>query len=408
MSETTLPVTPATGQPQAETITTSQETVLSRLSQEFGGGEEVKITTPTKTTETATQITEKLEGAEPPVELTAEEKTAIANEAKELGLPETATKAEIDKFKADKESETTWKVDEVVKSAEEESDGTWKGLIESFELGELPADYSEEKGFEVVQDLFNKKLEAIRSEAQTEAKYERFVDVPETMRGEAEMVVELMKTGLTLEKINEPFMNLAAYKALSKEEQVRDSLMNRFKGDEEVVDLKMQKLVEDGILDIEHRAIQLELQEYEERLKQGRQAQIETFKRNQQEVQAKKASQENAKLTHALDGVQEYLGKKLPADLKEKLKQELATDEYRNLSGTPQEKVDYFLYRKFGKTAMKSFQDRALEKVVLENKQNQHNVPILQNGTANRVTPASGNEKSEVKRRLEAEFGTSQ
>lgn len=401
MSETTQ-VAPVTGQAQPETTTTS---ILDRLSKDFGG-EEVKVTTPiTEQTQTSLEQTNKLEGESQPTELTAEEKTALANEAKELGLPETATKDEVEKYKADKLAETTWKLDEVVKSPEEENDGTWKGLIESFGLGEIPEDYTEERGFEVVQDLFNKKLEAAKSEALSEAKYNRYVDVPEQVRGEAEMVVELMKSGQTLEQINAPFVELAQIKAMDKEGLVRFRLESQQGWDADMVDAKMQKIIESGTLDVEYKIVKAELDSYEQSLNHQRQEQIKNYQNGQKQIQAQKASQENAKLKHALDGVQEYLGKKLPSEVKEKLFYELATDEYRNLPGTPQEKVDYFLHRKFGKSFMKSFQDRVLEKTVLENKQKQHNVPILQNGSANRVTQTNTN-KTVAEQRLEQQFGT--
>lgn len=408
MSETQQ-VTSVTEQPKAETITTSQDTVLSRLSQEFNGGEDVKIIDPIKTPEqTATQITEKLEGAvTPTVELTAEEKTALLAEAKELGLPETATKAEVDKFKADKEAETTWKLDEVAKSEEEEIDGTWKGLIETFELGEIPADYSEERGFDVVQDLFNKKLEAVKAEALTEAKYDRYADVPDEVRGEAELVVELMKSGQTLQQINEPFIELAQFKAMSKEELVRNNLMFLYKNDQEVVDNKMEKIIEGGYLDVEYKVAKADLDNYEQSLNAQRQEQVKNYQGKQRQIQEQRFNQESAKLNYALDRVPEYLGKKLTPEVKAQLKNELTSGKYHSIEGTPEDKVDYFLYRKFGKQGIANFKARAQEEVTLKNKQTQHNVPILENGAVNRPTPTVGN-KTEVQRRLEAEFGTSQ
>tara|TARA_R110000868_G_scaffold358424_1_gene620150 strand:- start:312 stop:1499 length:1188 start_codon:yes stop_codon:yes gene_type:complete len=380
---------------QSQTVTTTpivEDTALSRLSQEFP--EEVKTIDPPTTDQSTTPV----------VEPTPEERLALTNKAKELGLPETATKAEVEAAQTAQIDATTWQLDEVVPTTEEQNDGTWKGLIAELELGDVPADYNEDNGFETVQNLYKAKLESEVSKAMEMNKYDRFADVPEEARGEAEMLVELMKSGLTLEKINEPFMNLAAYKALSKEEQVRDSLMNRFKGDVEVVDLKMEKIIEDGHLDTEHRAIQLELNEYEERLKQGRQAQIETFKTSQNRIQEQKFNQESAKLKHALGGVQEYLGKKLTPEVKSVLENELTSGKYHSMDGTPEEKIDFLLYKRFGKAGIASFQARALEKVVLENKQTQHNVPIVTNGNVNRVN-TSGRALTEAEQRLVAEFG---
>lgn len=385
MPETTQ-VASVTEQPQVVTAT-PEDKVLSRLSAENGGGEELKTITP-QTTEPINQTT--------PTTPTTEETQALTDKAKELGLPENATKEEIEKAETAK-NDTEWKVDEVVPTKEEELDGTWKGLIESFELGEIPADYSEEKGFEVVQNLFNQKLEAVKAEAINEAKYDRYVDVPEQIRGEAEMVVELMKAGQTLEKINEPFIELAQFKAMSKEELVRHNLMFRYKGDEEVVDNKMQKLIEDGMIDVEYKSAKFDLDNYEQSLNHQRQEQIKNYKNTQQQIQTQKFNQETAKLSHALDGVPEYLGKKLTPEVKAVLKNELASGKYHKMDGTPEEKVDYLLYKRFGKAGIQSFQSRATEKVVLQNKQQQHNVPIVQNGNANRVEPETGKTPQELR-----------
>lgn len=398
MSEITT--TPSTiEQPQAEASVTENEKVLARLSQDYGG-ETVKTLEPPKTETTPTTETpESVTTTEP----TVEETEALKTKAKELGLEETATKEQIEAAEQAK-SDTEWKLDEVVKSPEEENDGTWKGLIETFELGEIPADYSEEKGFDVVQDLFQKKLEAVKSEALSEAKFDRYVDVPENIRPEAEMIVELMKSGKTIEQINQPFIELAQYKNLSQEELIRARLESQPNWDAEMVDAQMQKIIESGNLEVEYKIAKAQLDAYEQSLKGQRQQQVEQFRNTQKQIQEQRTNQENIKLKVALDRVPEFLGKKLPDNLKSQLAGELQTEAYRNMPGTAEEKVDYFLYKKFGKTAMKNFQDRALEKVVVEHKQDIHNVPIKETGNANRVEPSST--KSIAEQRLEKEFGT--
>lgn len=397
MSETTT--TPSTiEQPQAETSVTNEEKVLERLSRDFGG-ETVKTLEPPKTETTSpAETTENATSTES----TAEETEALKTKAKGLGLEETATKEQIEAAETAK-ADTEWKLDEVVKSPEEENDGTWKGLIETFELGEVPADYSEEKGFEVVQDLFNKKLDAVKNEALSEAKFDRYVDVPENIRPEAEMIVELMKSGQTIEQITAPLLELAQYEAMSKEELVRSYLLGKNKGDEEVANLLMEEAVANGKVDVYHKAAKIELDNIKQSLNGQRQQQVEIYKNNQKQIQEQRTNQENLKLKVALDRVPEFLGKKLPDNLKSQLAGELQTEAYRNMPGTPEQKVKYFLFNKFGDTAMKNFQDRALEKVVVEHKQNIHNVPIKETGNANRVEPTST--KSVAEQRLEKEYG---
>lgn len=399
MSETITP--PVTEQPKVEA--TPQDKVLERLSQDFGGETVKKLETPV--TETKTETPTNTETTTPTTDVvtppTPEEIEALKTQAKELGLPEDATKEQVDEaVKANSE----WKLDEVTKSPEEEVDGTWKGLIETFELGEIPADYSEEKGFEVVQDLFNKKLEAVKAEALVDAKFDRYVDVPDAVRGEAELVVELMKSGQTLQQINEPFIELAQFKAMSKEELVRNALMFRYANDEEVVNSKMETLVADGKLDIEYKIAKTDLDNYEQSLNAQRQEQVKNYQGKQRQIQEQRFNQESAKLNHALDRVPEYLGKKLTPEVKAQLKNELVSGKYHSIEGTPEEKVDYFLYRKFGKQGIANFKARALQDVTLQHKQNIHNVPLKENGVVNRTEISNG--KSLAEQRLEQQFGT--
>lgn len=395
-------ITPSvTEQPKVEA--TPQDKILERLSADFGGETVKKLETPITETKTeTTPTTETTPATEtevtPP---TPEEIEALKTQAKELGLPEDATKEQVaEKVKANSE----WSVEEVTPSAEEEVDGSWKGIAQAFELGDLPADYSEEKGFEVIQDLFTKKLDAVREEARTESKYDRYADVPEQGRAEAELVVELMKSGQTLQQINEPFIELAQFKAMSKEELVRNALMFRYANDEEVVNSKMETLTADGKLDIEYKIAKTDLDNYEASLNAQRQEQVKNYQGKQREIQTQRFNQESAKLNHALDRVPEYLGKKLTPEVKAQLKNELVSGKYHSIEGTPEDKVDYFLYRKFGKQGIANFKARALQDVTLQNKQQQHNVPKLETGNVNRTEQTNG--KSVAETRLEQQFGT--
>ena len=405
MSETiTAPST--IEQPKVEL--SAQEKVSARISADFGGDDIVTPTVVTPSTEPTQLIkpetnAETTETTTDVVELTAEEKTALINEAKELGLPETSTKEEIEKFKTEKADDSTWKLEDAAQSSEEPQDGTWGGLITNMGY-ELPEDFSEEKGFEIVQSLKQAEIETARREAIAEASYERFADVPEEHRAEAEMIVELMKSGQTLASVNAPFEELAQIKAMNKEELVRFRLENKEGWDTEMVDREMEKLIEDGAIDVEYKIAKAQLDGYEKSLNHERQVQIENYHSNQQKVQEQRFKQESLKLAVALDGVQEFLGKKLPNEIKPQLLQEMADADFHNLPGTPEDRVDYFLYKKLGKTAMKNFQARALEKVVLENKQSQHNVPIVQTGNVNRVEGSS--EKTIAEQRIEREYGS--
>jgi hypothetical protein len=399
MSETQQ-VVAETAQSQTVTTTTpTKDPILDRLSQDFdfsGAG----IKTP-ETEKTLDQI----EGnkTETTTELKPEEKEALLKEAKDLGLPETATKEEIEAKKAEieaaKPKEDEWSL-ENTQTQSESDESTWANLIK--EMGyEVPADFSEEQGFEALQKLNEAKFEQRLQEATKMHKEDLLSEYP----AEARMVMDLLKSGQTLEQLNQPFFEIAFAKSMSDEEMVRAHYEAKIKSDgwdADMVDHKMQSLDESSLA-IEAKILRKNIDNYEKSLTDQRKQQLEIYTNNQKELQAQKATKANLELKTALDRVPEFLGKKLPDAVKGQLLQELQSDAYRNMPGTPEQKVDYFLYQKFGKQALKSYQDRVQEQLTLEKKKTELNVPPVTSGNANYAGATTQN--NNVEDRLKRDFG---
>jgi hypothetical protein len=380
-----------TVQSQTENNATTTVSVEDRLLSDFGA-ETTTTETNTETQNTQTATTEP----------TAEEKQALANEAKELGLAETATKEEIEAKKAEnaaKPKEDEWSLETAEATTQEEADGgSWKDLIAEIG-GEVPQDYSEEKGYEYFKQSFENRL---KQEVEKAQKFDREVFLSE-YTPEARLLMDELKSGKTLAEINEPFDQLRSFKALSPEQKVRFNL-EQSGMTPELVDYEFNKLVEGGLIDKEAGLIDFKLDSYEKKLNAEREIKLREYTENQKQVQEQERNQKTLLLKTALDRVQTYMDRKIPDAIKPQLLQELSSDFYLKAPGTPEQKVDYLLYNKFGKQGIKDFEARVREKVLLDQKSKQHNVPPLTQGNANRVD-VSAKDKTAVEQRLEADFG---
>lgn len=341
--------------------------------------------------ETAEQIKAKEDAAAaeaalktPIVEPTAEEKAAAetrTNELKELKLPETATAEEIAAAKVAQKPADEWTIDNAEKiKADAESNG-WRELAEkrAEKFGfEVPTDLedSEEAFYKWDEEQTQKKIESSQ-------KFDKEVYLA-TLTPDARLAIELMTaTGQTIEQINAPYVEIQQAKAMTDEQLVRQRLEAKYK-DQELVDRKLQEIIADDALAIEGKIIRTDIDNYEKQITAQRTQQLEQYKAQQNQVKEQARNKEYAAIKHELGRVTSYMERKLGDDVKTAIYNELTSGKYDNMPGTPQEKVDYALYRKLGQQGVKYIQDRVREQLTLEFAKKQHNVPIVTEGAGNR------------------------
>ena len=389
----TITTTPIVEQPKAEEKLTGLA-LLSADPNFILDDKPAVVATPTETPEQI-QAKADAEAAKvalntPIVEPTAEEKLAQetrSNELKALGLTETATEAEITAAKAlVKPADDTWTLDntDTIK-ADAESNG-WKELAEK---------RAEKFGFEVPTDLADTE-EAFYAwdEQQTQKKLEEGQKFDKevylsTLTPDARLAIELMTaTGQTIEQINAPYVEIQQAKAMTDEQLVRQRLESKYK-DPELVDRKLQEIISDDALAIEGKLIRTDIDAYEKQITGQRTQQLEQYKAQQNQIKEQARQKEYATIKHELGRVPSYMERKLGDDVKTAIYNELTSGKYDNMPGTPQEKVEYALYRKLGPQGIKYMEARVLEKLTLEKAKQQHNIPIVTEGAGNRVIQVS-------------------
>lgn len=356
---------------------TKAESGLDRLSRDF---DEIFAEVPTtvveaKKEETATEITEKLENPE----IVKEEKAAeiiaepvIVPEAEESeGFTENA-------------------------AVQEENQG-WKPIIEAWGY-QLPPDYNEENGFEVLTQLkeaeFSTRLEEVKNYREAEL----FSELPEDVRDEAKLTYELFKSGQTLEQINAPIQQIKEWKSMPKEELIRSNLEGIPGYTPEMIDHKMSQIVEAGHVDIEYKILRNYVDQKETELVQQRQQQIQIYSNQQAQIKEKREQTELNSFKAALDKVPTFMDRKLSAENKNNILNDYASGYVKSLTQNPEKLAKFMLYDRFGQQGLEYLQARALEKATLEKAKSEHNIPINITGAANVIESTTTQVKNGMER----------
>lgn len=314
-------------------------------------------------TETVAQETAKLEGETiPEPEKTPETAPITQTPAEEVGFEENT-------------------------SSQAESEG-WKPIIEA--LGyQIPEDYAEEKGFEVFKQLQQQDFETKLEEVKNYREVELFSDLPENVRDEAKLVYDLFKSGQTLEQINAPIQQIKEWKTLSKEELIRENLKGLPGYTPEVVDHRMNQIIEAGHVDIEYQILINYVNQKENELVQQRQQQIQQNSNYQAQVREQRQQQEFNAFKAALDKVPAFMDRKLSVENKTNVLNDYSNGYVKALTQNPEKLAKFMLYERYGEVGLKYLQDRALEKATVEKAKQEHNIPPVVTGAANAISTAT-------------------
>lgn len=366
MSETVIE--PPKEQPKAETMSG-----FDRLSQDpayiFGEHKPEAKAIETTPQVTATEETEKLEQVETTAPVIETEKKPEETQAVEKPI-EVATTEDV----GFEESATA-------NSAEE---GSWKSLIESLGYN-VPENFTEEKGQEIFVNLKEAEIESKLEEVRNYRELEIFSALPEPVQGEAKLVFELLKTGQTLEQINAPIEQIKAWKGMPKEELIRKNLEGIPGYTQEMIDHKMEQIVANNHVDVEHNILMAEINQMEQQINLQKQQQIQTYTAQQNQIREQKRQQEFNSFKAALDKVPTFMDKKLSDENKASIINEYNNGYAQNILRNPEKLAKFMLYDKYGEQGVKYLQSRAIEKATLEKAKSEHNIPPVITAGGNRV-----------------------
>jgi len=256
-----------------------------------------------------------------------------------------------------------------------ETSDSWKAYLEANNIP-IPEDFAEEKGFDIVMAAKETEKLAAIEEVRAIKEVELFTTLPEQTRAEAQLIVDLLKTGQTLEQINQPFQQIKEWKSMPKEQLIREGYAGKQGWTEEMVDHKMQQIEADKTLDIEYKIVLANVEQLEQSFTAQRQQQIEHYQTLQTQKIEQKRSQELTSIKAALDKMPTFMDRKLSEDNKQSVLRDIDLFD----KASPTDKAEFMLWKKYGKQGLKDLQARVTEKATLEKAKTQHNVPIAQSG----------------------------
>lgn len=251
-------------------------------------------------------------------------------------------------------------------------EASFKSIIEALEY-QVPEDYSEKKGFEILKKLQDQRIEASREEIKNFRLDDIISEYPETVQAEAKLVLDLLKTGQTLDQINAPIQQIKEWRDMPKEALIRLNLSGIEGYTQEHVDHKMEELIASGKVDIEHQILLNGINVMEKQLHAQRNQQIQQITDSQNLIREQKRQKELNDVKTALDRMPAFMDIKLKDENRAQILkdyQEGAFDRF-----TPADKAEFLAYKKYGKQAMQYIQSRATEKANLELAKSQHVIP---------------------------------
>lgn len=346
--------------------------------------EAAKLAEATTATETATQLVEKAKELGLPETATADEikgaEEKIAGELKvkavELGLPETATKdeitaAELAKAEATEGFTTPEELQTGILGVE---DGTWKALMVAEGL-EVPADYSEEKGFELYKQAETAKWTAEIEKAKSAGKEAAFA----TLRPDVAAALELANSipDLSIEQLVNPTIQLDNYLKLDKEALIREDIkLANPEYTPEMIDVEMQKIKDANQIDILDAKIRIDINKEKQNIQAFQNQKIQEYKDKQQQSKIEAVSKFNEQTSKALDGVQTFLDKKITDTDRQFLRNKIDNGAIDQLKNDPIKLARALSMLEFYDKGITGYENRVREKVLLDHKKNLHNTPI--------------------------------
>lgn len=240
-------------------------------------------------------------------------------------------------------------------------------------------DVAKEFKMELKEDTLESFKEAF--EAKSEVNLTKFK--PETQR-----LIKFTEAGGSIDDFVQPFSKIDAAMALSDADLVDEHLKLTGWNDDERREAKLQRMVEDGEVDIVAGNLRKELNNYRETIKND----IIEKRTKAQEAYDKRSGEariEEAKVVkQQLDGIKEFMMTSVSDDNRAYIAKKFEAGGYESDFKDPKVLAEFFLWKEFGKTGMQNIQTKIKREVEREYLNDRHNVPP-RNGKAGSVVKAT-------------------
>lgn len=317
---------------------------------------------------------------EPKVEPTAEEKLkleteTLVTEAKELGLPETATRAEVDAEKAkNKPLEIT--LEDIVNVPPVYKEGTFQALAKDVFNVDLATESQEEfqKAFVPRSEL--EKLQNVTLDT-----------VLSGLKPEVATAIKLMQMGLTEDQVLQPTRDIDSYLALGDAELVRANLSATEGWTEELIDNKIEALTAENKLALDAAEIRIGLNHNKKKIIENRTQTLQKYEADKQSALQHQKQLEQTQIINELNNVSTYMGVSIGKDAVKAIITKYNNGLYDKELNSPAAKRDFILYKELGEKLAKHIQNKASEKAMVDQKKALLNVPPVIAGAGQKVNP---------------------
>ncbi len=318
---------------------------------------------------------EKKDKTETVVEKSDAEKTAetlLAEKAKYDSLsPEEKVKHDEEKLKADAEKSFVIEGEDKTNTestTDADTESNWLKVGEKLGI-QVKAD-----DFNSFVSSYNEKLNEIAEKAKMEVKDAAFEDSIIDLPIESQLVVRGLKEGIPVEQIIAPLKKIEELKTLSDEDLVATDL--RGQGyDEEYVELKIKKMVENEELVLTAKEIRKYLDNEGENIKVHRLEQIKELElTNKNKIQTARLK-ETEELKQSLNKIENFLDTPVSEKVRNYLMKGWESGKFHEAFKDPSIIAEFLIYKEFGKQGIANLKQKNYERGLFEKVNKLHNIP---------------------------------
>ncbi|CAK0770532.1 hypothetical protein CCP3SC1AL1_510005 [Gammaproteobacteria bacterium] len=268
------------------------------------------------------------------------EAEALLKEAKELGLADTATKEDVEAAKLKLEEDKPlieFKVEDIANVPQDYENGTFRALAK-----ELGGEITEES-FEAFKDNFVPRSELEKVQQLT------MDNIYDSLKPETATALKLLEQGWSEEQVFAPTREIDGYLGLGDAEIVRKNFEAMGDLTEEIIDNKMESLIEDpNKLKLEADEIRILLNREKKQIIENRNNTIQQFEQQRGSVALKQKEMERTQVTDALNKASAFLGVPLSTELKQALIKKYNNGLYDNDLNVATAKAEFILQKELG------------------------------------------------------------
>lgn len=313
---------------------------------------------------------------EPTAEEKAKEVETLKAEAKELGLPETATKEDVAAAKLVAEPKSLeFKLDDIQNVPQEYEDGTFKALAKNLYNVDLADETPEafQKAFvprEEFEKVQNITLDSLLS----------------TLNPEVATDIKLMQMGWSREQVLAPTREIEQYLSLDDAALIRADLEAQGDLTPEIIDNKMENLAaEPQKMKLAADEMRILLNREKNQIIENRKQTLQKYESDKQAAILHQQKQERNQVTDALNNVSTFMGVPVTKEVKEAFVKKYNNGLYDTELNSPAGKAQFIFQREMGEKLTKHIQNKASEAAKMEVTKKLLNVPPVQTGAGQRV-----------------------